>query len=150
MASAKSSEIDDAWVDSRFPYLHAPWDLLPTPLPKAPSLDDVHKAYAEFEASPTMLKVRGTIAAFGSPLEGHLKTHTWMAMQLATEAIRPRRVLEIGFNAGHSAHAIVTGLREAWGTKSRDWSYTTIDINCHKYTDPCFQILRHSLGPFGK
>jgi hypothetical protein len=96
-----------------------------------------------------MFKVNCIIAMTQSKLEGHLNQWAWLPLQLATQAIQPRRVLEIGFNAGHSAAAIVRGLRSVWGNDQPKWTYTTIDINSHPYTDPCFQVLRKGLGPLG-
>lgn len=133
-----------------FPTLQAPPERLPKEtMPPMPSVETLKSKYAAFMQSPFIFKVDWVISMTHSYLEGHLNEWTWLPMQLATQAIRPRRVLEIGFNAGHSAAAIVRGLRKVWGNFSTEWTYTAIDINRHAYTNHCFEILRKSLGPLG-
>ena len=133
-----------------FPSIEAPPGRLSSEtMPPMPSVETLRSKYTAFMQSTYMFKVNWIIAMTESRLEGHLNEWTWLPMQLATEAIRPLRVLEIGFNAGHSAAAIVRGLRKVWGNFNREWTYTAVDINRHAYTDPCFEVLRKSLGPLG-
>lgn len=47
-------------------------------------------------------------------------------------------IVEIGFNAGHSA---LLGL-----TANNDLFYRSVDIGSYVYTDPCYQILKDKFG----
>lgn len=49
-----------------------------------------------------------------------------------------RRLLEVGFNAGHSALLALTA--------NPDLRYTAVDIGGHDYTKPCFDYLKTIFG----
>jgi hypothetical protein len=49
-------------------------------------------------------------------------------------------ILEIGFNAGHSATLLLLGSKH-------NVTFTAIDINIHKYVTPCFQHLKKHCFP---
>jgi hypothetical protein len=46
-----------------------------------------------------------------------------------------KNILEIGFNAGHSAAVFLAAM-------DKDASYTCFDLNDHSYTKPCFEYLQ--------
>lgn len=54
--------------------------------------------------------------------------------QIVDATIGKKHILEIGFNAGHSAALILTS--------NTDIKYSAIDICMHKYTEPCADTIK--------
>lgn len=68
------------------------------------------------------------------PFDGFLpKRHTYALFAAANNSI-----LEIGFNAGHSALLALTANPEL--------TYTAVDICQHAYTVPCYEFLKSKFG----
>lgn len=101
----------------------------------------------------TLAQLNEVVARVGEPLEGNLFYHHRASLPLPPEPDPSRRhkrrnfalyaatgdsLLEIGFNAGHSALLALAadpGLR-----------YCGIDVATHAYTRPCFEVLRRRFG----
>lgn len=73
----------------------------------------------------------------GISLEGHMEltANTEKTMVELLDKVKPKRMLEIGFNAGHSAFM--------WQTLGTTLEYFhAVDICQHQYTKPCSQIMQ--------
>lgn len=70
-----------------------------------------------------------------SYVEGHLlpTENTISAFKEVYDIVQPKRILEIGFNAGHSAYMSLEMLP--------DVQYRSLDICRHKYTEPNGKLL---------
>ncbi|MGL1446978.1 hypothetical protein ACSTIZ_00530, partial [Vibrio parahaemolyticus] len=60
------------------------------------------------------------IDKYGNPIPAHLGPHSIYAIKLTANAIKPKRILEIGFNMGRSA--------SMW-LKFTDANITSVDIS---------------------
>ncbi len=97
-------------------------------------------------------KLNAIIRATGEQLEGNLfyhhrspefidipdATRRHKRMAFAAFAMAGDRLLEVGFNAGHSALLALTA--------NPRLVYSGIDIGVHRYTRPCFDYLRSVFG----
>lgn len=101
---------------------------------------------------PSLARLNAIVATSGTALEGNLFYHHRAAhlgdrpdpsrrhkrMMLAAYAIGAEALVEVGFNAGHSALLALTA--------NPSLIYLGIDIGRHAYTMPCFHYLRSVFG----
>jgi hypothetical protein len=101
---------------------------------------------------PYLVHLNGIVAASGTVLEGNLFYHhrathfgdrpdpsrRHKRMMLAAYAIGADALVEVGFNAGHSALLALTA--------NPSLTYLAIDIGRHAYTLPCFDYLHSIFG----
>lgn len=72
-----------------------------------------------------------------------LTPYTETSMKKLLDVTKPERMLEIGFNAGHSAFM--------WQTLSTTLkNFHSLDICHHRHTQPCATILKFLFPPSGK
>lgn len=112
-----------------------------------PSWEPVYEAYA-----PHLAELNRITFGCGVPVEGNLFIMHLSPTppELPEPAFRPKRrnfalfatsgssLLEVGFNAGHSALLALS--------INQDLVYTGIDIDMHAYTRPCYEYLRTLFG----
>jgi len=120
---------------------------LPKRLPRRHTTAESMERYNRAISCKPLALVESYRKRFGD-FEGHVRECKWTSLNAAVEALHPCNVLEIGFNAGHSASAILGALLGAWGKRRKVWKYTALDINHHAYTEVCWGYLQESLGEF--
>lgn len=100
------------------------------------------------EYQDTLLELNKIIDQSGEPLEGNIfydhhqsnlehlcSKYNHKRTTLAIVANTFNNILEIGFNAGHSALLMLTA--------NKDLHLTCVDLCEHSYTKPCFDILKN-------
>jgi hypothetical protein len=112
-----------------------------------PQFDPCVEAYQH-----DLRKLNEIVQSSGEPLEGnifykHLTTNPGDQLEpamlpkrrsLAMAALMFQEVMEIGFNAGHSALLLLTA--------NPQLRLTCIDLCQHKYTVPCYEYLKNRFG----
>lgn len=116
---------------------------------------DAEKYYSDLEPhiNETVSVLNSIILQMNEPLEGNCFLHgtnesdkslfltSWFFIYKRINYVniirdfKIKRLLEIGFNAGHSAAVFLSAME-------KDATYLAFDLGDHKYSVPCFQFLK--------
>lgn len=108
---------EPAWEDLKGNYIHLTDVAYSLGVPVEGNIYNYHHSQKTYKPTPAFLAKRHTYASFVSS---------------------SKNIIEIGFNAGHSALLALT--------VNPDLHYTGIDIAYHPYTEPCFKFLKEKFG----